>query len=147
MASLNLNKAILIGRLTADPELKNTPAGVAVTSFTVAVNRRQQKDKAQEADFISCVAWRQSAEFVCRYFRKGNSICVIGSIQTRSWTEQNNTKRYATEVVAEEVRFVDSKSDTGTPVPYVPEAYVNDTSSGEVKVSLEEMAAADDLPF
>ena len=144
MARLNLNKAILCGRLVADPELKNTPSGVAVTSFTVAVNRRQQKDKAQEADFISCVAWRQSAEFVCRYFRKGNAICVIGAIQTRSWTDQNNVKRYATEVVAEEVRFVDSKNDADTkppaPAAYIPEAYMN-------TASLEEMAADDDLPF
>lgn len=142
MAALNLNKVILVGRMTADPELKQTQNGISVTSFTVAVNRRQQKDKPQEADFINCVAWRQAAEFLANYFHKGNSVCLIGSIQTRSYTNQNNEKRYITEVVADEIKFVDSKSDNATPAPttYVPEAYTNNAS-------FEEVAVGDDLPF
>ena len=110
MSSLNLNKVILVGRLTADPELKQTQSGTAVVSFTVAVNRNYTSRSADSnqptADFISVVAWRQQAEFVCKYFKKGSSICVIGSIQTRTWTDQNNAKRYITEVVAEEVQFL-----------------------------------------
>lgn len=119
MASLNLNKVVLVGRLTADPELKQTQSGIAVTTFTLAVNRRYQPKNEdgspaqQQADFINCVAWRQAAEFLCRYFRKGSSVCITGAIQTRSWTDQNNQKRYATDVVADEVMFVDSKSESG----------------------------------
>lgn len=112
MASLNLNKVVLVGRLTADPELKQTTSGTPVTTFTLAVNRRFTKEgEQQQADFINCVAWRERAEFLCKYFRKGASVCITGEIQTRSWTDQHNQKRYATEVVADDVRFVDSKSD------------------------------------
>lgn len=146
MASLNLNKVILVGRMTSDPELKQTQNGTSVTSFTVAVNRKYQKDTEQTADFINCVAWRQTAEFLANHFHKGSSICVIGSIQTRSYTTQNGEKRYATEIVADEVRFVDSKSDNNSSAPapttttYIPEAYSNGAS-------FEEVASGDDLPF
>lgn len=117
MANFNLNKVVLGGRLTADPELKQTPSGVAVCSFTLAVNRRFSKDGQQEADFINCQAWRQTAEFINRYFRKGSSLCISGSIQTRSWQDQNGQKRFATDVIADEAMFVDGKNDaqgTGT---------------------------------
>ena len=110
MANFNLNKSILGGRLAADPELKQTQSGVSVCSFKVAVNRRYAKDGNQEADFINCQAWRQTAEFICKYFKKGSSICVVGAIQTRSW-EDNGQKRYATEVVVDEAYFVDGKGD------------------------------------
>ena len=106
------NKVILIGNLTADPELKQTPAGVPVVSFTIAVQRRFAKpDDAQQADFINIVAWRQTAEFVSRYFTKGRSILVCGAIQSRNYTDQNGQKRYVTEVVADEVSFVDRRPD------------------------------------
>ena len=114
MANLNLNKVILGGRITADPELKQTQSGTAVTSFSVAVNRRYAKDGEQTADFINVVAWRGTAEFIAKYFKKGSSIALIGSIQTRSWTDQSGNKRYATEVIADEACFVDSKSDVTT---------------------------------
>lgn len=133
MSNFNFNKTILGGRLTADPELKKTPSGVSVTTFTVAVNRRfQPKEGEQQTDFIQIVAWRSTAEFVCRFFRKASSICIVGSIQTRTWTDQQGVKRYATEVVADEAYFVDSKADavgqpTGQAVPpasqYVPDQY------------------------
>ncbi len=145
MAALNLNKVILVGRMTADPELKQTQSGKSVTSFTVAVNRRFQKDTEQTADFINCVAWKQNAEFLVNHFRKGSSICVVGSIQTRSFTTQNGEKRYATEVIADEVRFVDSKSDntstTPAPTAYVPESYTNGASFEEVT------SGDEDIPF
>ena len=108
MSNLNLNKVILGGRLTADPELKQTPQGVAVTTFSIAVNRR---GKDAQTDFINCQAWRQTAETICKYFKKGSSICISGQIQVRSWQDQQGNKRYATEVVADEVYFVDSKAD------------------------------------
>lgn len=113
MANFNLNKVILGGRLTADPELKTTPSGVSVTSFTVAVNRRfgGGQGKEAQADFINVTAWRQTAEFITQYFRKASSICIVGSIQTRSWTDQQGQKRFATKVVADEAYFVDAKSE------------------------------------
>lgn len=112
MANFNFNKVILGGRLTADPELKTTTTGTPVTSFSVAVNRKYTPEGQQpQADFINVVAWRQQAEFVSRYFRKGSSICVVGSLQTRSYTDRDGQKRTVTEVVADEVNFVDSKSE------------------------------------
>lgn len=105
----SFNKVILIGNLCADPELKQTPNGVSVTSFRLAAGRRKVKDQEPKTDFISVVAWRNTAEFICKYFRKGNPILIIGSIQTRNWTDANGNKRYATEVVADEAQFVSNK--------------------------------------
>lgn len=113
MANLNLNKVVLAGRLTADPELKTTQSGVSVCSFTLAINRKYSKEK-QETDFINCIAWRSTAEFISKYFGKGSSLCATGSIQTRSWQDQNGQKRYATEVIVDEAMFVDSKSEVST---------------------------------
>ena len=133
MANFNLNRVILGGRLTNNPELRQTASGIMVMSFGIAVNRRftsKSEDgtqQQQQADFINCVAWRQQAEFISRYFRKGSSICVVGSIQTRSYTDNQNNKRYATEVVVDEVYFVDSKNETqgysNGQMPYMPSAY------------------------
>ena len=108
MANFNFNKVILGGRLTADPELKQTAGGTSVCSFSIAVNRRFAKTEQgqQTVDFINIVTWRQSAEFVSRYFKKGNPILVCGQLQNRTWTDnQTGQKRYATEVVADEVSF------------------------------------------
>ncbi len=143
----SFNKVILIGNLVDDPELKQTPNGVPVTNFRIAVSRRfQNKDGQQEADFISIVCWRQSAEFVKRYFNKGRSILVCGSLQSRSWTDNNNQKRYTLEVVADEVSFVDRKPDSqpaAGPQMSAPAPYSN---AGE-GISFEEMSTDDDLPF
>lgn len=126
---MNLNKVILAGRLTADPELKTTPNGISVCSFSVAVDRRYSKDNKQ-TDFINVVAWRSTAEFITKYFSKGNSICVCGSIQTRNYTDKNGNKRTAVEVVAEEATFCEGKKNTadGAEMPEAehytqPEAY------------------------
>lgn len=150
-ANFNFNKSILGGRLTADPELKQTASGISACTFTIAVNRKYSKDGQREADFINCQAWRQTAEIICKYFKKGSSICISGAIQTRSWTDQNGQKRYATEVVADDVYFVDSKSDengldkptTGnTGAPYTPTAYSSSPST-----QFEEIPQDGDLPF
>lgn len=110
MANFNFNKVILGGRLTADPELKTTPSGIPVTSFTVAINRRGVKETV--ADFINVNAWRQTAEFITRYFRRGSSICIVGSIKTRSWTDaKTGAARWATDVEADEAFFVDAKAE------------------------------------
>lgn len=121
MSNLNFNKVIMGGRLTADVELKTTQSGVFVCTFSVAVNRKATKDAEPKADFFNCVAWRNTAEFVSKYFKKGSSILVIGNLQNRSWTDNYGIKRYATDVVVDEVHFVDSKSDGGS--AYEPESY------------------------
>lgn len=105
-----MNKVILIGRLTKDPELRYTPSNLPVCQFTIAVDRRYKSENQQQtADFINCVAWRQTAEFISKYFEKGKRIAVTGSIQTRSWDDQEGKKRYATDVVTEDAEFVESK--------------------------------------
>ena len=144
----SFNKAILIGNLTADPELKQTQSGISVVTFTIAVNRRFQSKNAvegqQTADFISIVAWRQTAEFVSRYFKKGKPILVCGSIQSRSYTDNQGNKRVVTEVVADEVSFVESRqaSDERAVQPgstYVPDAYT--------QPKFEDVSEKDGLPF
>lgn len=140
--SLNLNKVILAGRLTAVPELKSTPNGLSVTTFSVAVDRRGGKDDEKKTDFINVVAWRKTAEFVAQYFTKGMPICIIGTIQTRSWTAQDGSKRYATEVIADEAHFVESKNggQANSTQQYVPDAYT-------AQPNFEEIGPDDDLPF
>ena len=110
-----LNSVILMGRLTADPELRTTTTGKSVATFTVAVDRGYSKNAAERtADFIRIVAWEQTANFVCRYFAKGSMIAIQGSIQTRQYEDKTGAKRTAFEVVAREVSFCGSKSETGT---------------------------------
>ena len=154
MSSLNLNKVILCGRLTADPELKQTPSGIAVVSFTLAVNRRFQSKSAdgtqqaqQQADFITVVAWRQTAEFISRYFRKGSAICITGSIQSREWQDQQGQRRTSIEVVADEAMFVDSKNEGAG--QYSPDAYTTPSYSSAPSAApkFEELKTDDDLPF
>lgn len=126
-----LNCAIIMGRLTAAPELKTTPNGVSVTSFRVAVDRNfVRQGEERQADFIDVVAWRQTAEFVCRYFRKGSMIAVQGSLQSRNYEDRNGNKRTAIEIVADNVSFCagefgsDSAAATWTPpaAPQTPNA-------------------------
>ncbi len=108
-----LNKAILIGRLTRDPELKYLQNGTAVASFTLAVDRTfKNKDGEKEADFIPIVAWRKTAELCGKYLAKGSQAAISGRIQTRSYDANDGTKRYVTEIVADEVQFIGSKADS-----------------------------------
>lgn len=113
MANFNFNKVIIGGRLTEDPVLSTTPSGVSVTSFHIAVNRSYKgEDGKTAADFFTVTAWRGLAEFITRWFRKASSVCVVGSLQTRSWTDKaTGQKRYAVEIVADEAFFVDGKSE------------------------------------
>ncbi len=109
-----MNKVILMGRLTRDVEMRQTPNGVSVARFTIAVDRRfRSRDGQQQTDFITCVAWRQTAEFIGRFFGKGRMIAVVGSIQSRSWDGQDGAKHYATEVVVDEAYFTGSKAESG----------------------------------
>lgn len=109
-----LNVVVLTGRLVADPELRHTANDLAVTSFTVAVNRRYARPgEERQTDFIDIVAWRGNAEFVCKYFQKGNLIAIEGSIQTRTYQDKDGKNRKAFEVVANNVQFVESKKDSG----------------------------------
>ena len=121
-----MNKVILIGRLARDPELRYTASNTAVCQFTVAVDRRFKSDNQPTADFIPIVAWRQTAEFVAKYFSKGNRIAVTGQIQVRNWDDTEGKKHYATEVIADEVEFVESKRQDGgyssAPLPDEPSA-------------------------
>ena len=153
--SLNLNKVILAGRVVAEPELKQTQSGVSVVSFRIAVNRRYSSRDAQtgqtEADFFNVTAWRTTAEFVAKYFHKGSAICVVGSIQNRNYTDPQGQKRTWTDIIADEVNFVESRSTCdntasyGAPAePYSAPAFSSPATSapksGEIKTD-------DDLPF
>ena len=118
----DLNKWIGMGRLTADPELKQTTSGVSVTQFSIACNRVPSKEGEQKADFINIVAWRNTAEFVARYFKKGRMICVVGKVQTRSYDASDGSKRYVTEIVADEVFFTGEKKEEQSDYnPYLPQ--------------------------
>ena len=146
MSSFNFNKVILGGRITADPELKSTPSGISVTSFTVAVNRsyRGKNGEEPQADFINVTAWRQTAEFITRHFHKASSICIVGSIQTRSWVDKQGQKRYATEVVADEAHFVDKKAsaENSNPTTDAGKKEYETAPAGYV-----ESGGDEDLPF
>jgi len=155
MANFNFNKVILGGRLTDTPELKTTGTGVPFVNFSIAVNRPYSKNsdaQQQNVDFINIVAWRQRAEFVTRYFKKGSSICIVGSIQTRTWTDQQGNKRYATDVVADEVSFVDSKGDgaqggAAASASFTPDNYQAPAFSSDNAPKFEDVSDDDDLPF
>jgi single-strand DNA-binding protein len=113
-----LNNVVLMGRITADPELRHTPSDVAVTTFTLAVDRSYVKTGSErQADFIDVVAWRSTADFVCKYFKKGQLIAVQGSIQTRSYQDKDGNRRKAFEVVADNVHFAESKRESTPKIP------------------------------
>lgn len=151
MANFNLNRVFLGGRLTADPELKTTQNQTMVTSFSVAVKRRGKDENA--TDFIDCVAWRERAEFITRYFRKGSSICVEGVLQKRSYTDKQGATRYAVEVNVDNVYFVDSKGESAQAAPqgatYIPEAYLphDEPSAPATAAPKWTLEDDDDLPF
>ena len=130
-----MNKVMLMGRLTATPELKQTQSGNSVVSFCMAVDRRfQGQDGKREADFINCVAWRKTAEFVAKYFGKGRMIAVTGSIQTRRYTDRDGKDRTATEIIADEVYFCgDKQTET--------------TQTADYSGGFEEYKSDDELPF
>lgn len=106
-----MNKVLLMGRITKDVELRQTQSGTPVASFTIAVNRRFAKEGQQNADFLSCVAWRQQAEFIAKHFGKGKMIAIVGNLQSRSWEGTDGKKQYATDVVVDEVYFTGEKKE------------------------------------
>lgn len=141
-----MNKVILVGRLTRDPELRTTQSGVSVCSFTVACDRRYQKQgEERQADFINCIAWRQQADFICKFFTKGMRIALDGSIQTRSWDDNDGNKKYATEVVVDHAEFAQSKNEGSgsfsAPAPAAPFSAPSADIDGFMPVEEE------DLPF
>jgi len=146
-----VNKVVLVGRLARDPELRTTQSGTTVVSFTVACDRRfVRQGEERQADFISCVAWNKTAEFISRYFTKGMRIALDGRIQTRTYDDQNGNKRYITEVVVEDVEFAQSKSESGDsyqaqayPVPQAPAAPQAPSADIDGFMPVEE----EDLPF
>lgn len=152
----SFNKVVLMGRITADPEVKQLPSGVPVVSFTLAVDRKYSKGESKQTDFINCVAWQSTAEFIGKYFTKGMAMLLCGEIQTRSWEDQNGNKRYATEVRVDEVSFCEPKKDeetnyttskqnaiqgnVGASTGYMPQAYT--------QPNFEEVPSGDgQLPF
>ncbi len=145
------NKVILMGNLVADPELKTTPSGVSVTTIRIAVGRRFAKQGDEvTADYFTIVCWRQTAEFVAKYFNKGRPILVSGVLQSRSWTDQNGQKRSTVEVVADEVSFVGSNNnsqhnDGGT--YYGAEQTASAQEAKPAVANFEELSTEDDLPF
>ncbi|MGI5906349.1 MAG: single-stranded DNA-binding protein [Candidatus Pararuminococcus gallinarum] len=147
-----LNKAILVGRITADPELRHTPNNIAVTSFTVAVNRPYSRNAERQTDFIDIVAWRSTAEFVCRYFHKGNAIAIDGRIQVSNYTDKDGNKRRRFEVLADNVSFVEGKNASGaSPAasgePVQSQAGVPVSFESGNMDDFEEIDLGDDLPF
>jgi len=153
-----LNRVILMGRLTGDPELKTTPNGVSVTSFSLAVDRNfVKKGEERKADFISIVCWRQTAEFVCRYFGKGAMIALEGQIQTRTYQAKDGANRYVTEVVADNVSFTGQKGGNygGAPAQnqqnpyngYSAPAYESNVAYSSNNSDFANEPLDDDLPF
>jgi len=148
-----LNVSVLMGRLCTDPELKHTTNDISVASFTIAVDRSYVKSGAdRQADFIDIVAWRNTADFVCKYFHKGQLVAVQGSIQTRSYTDKDGNKRKAFEVVADNVHFAEKKDGNaqgGNKNTYQNKADVDPIPAyaGSDTGDFEEIPSDDDLPF
>lgn len=154
-SNFNLNKVILGGRMVGSPELKQTQSGIPVTTFSIAVKRKVAASGQQpETDFFYATAWRGTAEFICRYFKKGSSICIVGSLNNRSWIDSNGVKKNATDIVVDEAFFVDSKDNlvgadqqttesanapTAQNLGYMPSAYN--------QPKFDEIASDESLPF
>lgn len=137
-----MNKVVLIGRLTKDPEVRNTQGGNPVASFTVAVDRRYKDANGNKlTDFINCVAWRQQAQLLGNYFHKGNRIALVGNIQSRSYDDQQGVKHYVTEVIVDEIDFIESATQNQQAPAPVPENVP--TAPAPTGVELSES----DLPF
>lgn len=140
-----MNQVILIARLVKDPETRYTASNMPVCSFTVAVDRRFKKDGEQTVDFIKCVAWNKTAEFVSKYFTKGKKIALTGSIQTRTWDDQEGKKHYATEINVNEVEFVESKKESSSDYKPVADPDTGKKSNADNFFTLDDND--EDVPF
>ena len=143
-----INKTILMGRLVADPELKQTTNNIAVCKFTIAINRPKQKDKEQQSDFINIVVWRNTAEFVSKYFSKGKMIIVEGALRNNNYTDSNGTKHYTIEVHADNVSFGGDKKDDATEQKPKQQEQQQETKADVPDFDLSEFEELDgDVPF
>lgn len=149
MANLNYNSVTLGGRLTSTPELRSTQSGTKVTSFSIAVNRRGAKDGEQTADYFNCVAWKERAELIVKYFVKGSSILIDGELQTRKWKDNQGNDRNTTEVNVSQIHFVDSKSESPTATTYAGNSVSSAAPSYTpvTKPQFEDYDNDSDLPF
>lgn len=151
MANFNFNMVLLGGRLTADPEIKKTQSGKSVVSFTMAVSRRGTKESEQQADFINCVAWEKTAETIANFFKRGSSIYIVGELQVRSYTANDGSKRYVTEVIVRDIRFVESKAESAATnkqmntAPAYPQSAVSQKQTDAPH--FEVLSEDDELPF
>ena len=134
-----LNQVTLIGYLTSDPELKQTPSGAIVCPFSIAVNRKIVKESAPSCDFINIVAWKERAEFIAKYFKKGKPILIQGELQTRSYTDKSGSKRYLTEVIVDEAGFVENKGTDNNKEHIEPNDTYNPYVSGSTQGEFEEV--------
>lgn len=151
-----INNVVMLGRLVEDPELRKTPSEISVARFTIAVDRSYQKaGQDRQSDFFDIVAWRSTAEFICKYFKKGSMIAITGSLQTRSYEDKNGQKRRAFEIVVDQASFCEGRrSDAGAPVPaggntgngYQYQTAPQSFASGN-EADFEEIGSDDDLPF
>lgn len=145
--SLNLNQGVWAGRLVRDPELRTTTSGLSVTTFTVAIDRRYKKGDEKQSDFLDCVAWRDRADFIAKYFKKGSAICVIGAVQTRTYEDNNGNKRKAVEIIVDEADFVESKVNAQQNAQTYPAAAPAPSYSVPQQMTMENIVDDDDLPF
>lgn len=149
---MDFNKVIMIGRITKDPEFRQTQSGIASCKFDIAVNRPYQKDKEKTADFFTVQCWRNTAEFVSRYFTKGNAILIDGKLQNNNWTDNEGKKHYQTIILAESVNFVESKKSDSKPQTDAPQ-FDSVPTSGNVQhpapdiSEFEEVLSNDFAPF
>lgn len=145
--SLNLNQGVWAGRLVRDPELRTTTSGLSVTTFTVAIDRRYKKGDEKQSDFLDCVAWRDRADFIAKYFKKGSAICVTGSVQTRTYEDNNGNKRKDVKINVDEADFVESKGNAQQNEQTYPAADPASSYSVPKQMTLAEAVEDDDLPF
>jgi single-strand DNA-binding protein len=145
MSSLNLAKITIAGHLIRDPELKMTPNGVPCTTITVAVNRKNDNGNETVSDFYTVIAWRGTAEMICRYFRKGSAIYVDGKFRLRAYTDKNGVNRKAPEIIASDVSFIDSKATSAPEAEEQPQAFT--TAAPPELVAELNNGTDDDLPF
>ncbi|OJI06899.1 single-stranded DNA-binding protein [bacterium CG10_46_32] len=147
---MDLNKVMLIGNITQDPEVRTTPSGVSVTSFGLATNlvwTDQQGQKQEKAEFHNIVAWRKLAEIMGQYLHKGSKVYIEGRLQTSSWDDQSGNKRYRTEVIADNMIMLDRKGQSPSPASSAPAYTPQEPPIIQVPQSTEEEISVEDIPF
>lgn len=146
---MSLNKVIIQGNISNEIECKQTQNGTSVCSFNVAVNRYSKDPTEKKVDFFTVVAWGPKAEFVCRYFKKGQAIVIVGRLENRDWTDKNGNKRISTEIIAEEISFGGNRESSAEAKnqPYTPTAYATPAFASNNQAQFEEIPGDENLPF